>query len=454
MKRHLAALLLFAATAAGQSTGDIRGLQAYQAGGTWKNLSIAAPSNGHALIFSGDATAPWSTRFLTAADLTSGTIDAARLPGLTGDVTSSAGTVATTIATGAVTTGKILDGTMLYRDASPSQFLPYDARNYALPAFAVRTTIAAIAGVSNGISGVTYNPRSGTIFVVRNVSAAAGNIYELTTEGILLRTITNSNFIDTEGICWVGWDATNSADVFLIAEEDHTTAANESSISLVRLTTGATTLDRTAAGNATATTGYGGDNIGNLGVEGVTYDPSRGTIYYTAEKRTASGDQNTQGSVDANIYTRTVTVTGTLAIGAESSLCSIATLFSGATLTDISDIAYDLATDTILLLSDESDKVVRVSRAGTLIEQLATPGFQPEGLAIHPAGTELYVSGENAEYYRYALGIHGAGLWLVDNTAYAAAYNGLTNTAPSKVAVTPPGKSRGRATASVGWRGS
>ena len=42
---------------------------------------------------------------LTAADITSGTLDPARMPGLTGDVTSAAGTVATTLANTAVTPG-------------------------------------------------------------------------------------------------------------------------------------------------------------------------------------------------------------------------------------------------------------------------------------------------------------------------------------------------------------
>ena len=49
-----------------------------------------------------------------ATDLAAGTIPAARMPALTGDVTSSAGSVATTIANNAVTTAKIIDDAVTF----------------------------------------------------------------------------------------------------------------------------------------------------------------------------------------------------------------------------------------------------------------------------------------------------------------------------------------------------
>jgi hypothetical protein len=51
-----------------------------------------------------------------AAALTSGTLDAARMPALTGEVTTTAGNVATTIAANAVTSAKIADGTIVDAD--------------------------------------------------------------------------------------------------------------------------------------------------------------------------------------------------------------------------------------------------------------------------------------------------------------------------------------------------
>lgn len=280
-----------------------------------------------------------------------------------------------------------------------------DVRMRSLTAMSLVKTVPSIVGVSAGISGATYNARSGTVFVIRNVSGAPGNIYELTVDGLLVRTITNSNFIDTEAIEWVGYDAAAGADVFIVGEEDHTTAANECQLTLCRLTPAATTLDRTAVGNVTVQTAYSGGNIGNLGLEAIAYDSRRGMVYYTIEKQTAAGSDNTAGTGNAKIFQRSVTATGTLAFGAESVLCNINALFAG-TLTDISDASYDANSDTILLLSDESDKVVRVSLAGTLIEQLATPANQPEGLAIYPDSDQLFIVGEAQEFYRYQLGSH------------------------------------------------
>lgn len=57
---------------------------------------------------------------VNAGNLSAGTLLAARMPALTGDVTSSAGAVATTIASGAVTSAKILDGTVAAADMAAS----------------------------------------------------------------------------------------------------------------------------------------------------------------------------------------------------------------------------------------------------------------------------------------------------------------------------------------------
>ncbi len=323
---------------------------------------------------------------------------------------SDAGSLAGLSSVGAaqITDGSILDAdvgdaALTAAKVAPSQFNFYDARNYALTSFVVNKSVTTVASTSTGISGATYNAATGTVFLIRNVSGAAGTIYEVNEEGTVLRTITNSNFIDTESIEWIAYDSTVSADIFLVGEEDHTTAATEGRLTLCRLTRGATTLDRTTAGNVSATTAYSGGTMGNLCIEAVAYDPRRGSIYYTSEKQTTIGSDNTPGTAAAKIFTRTITAIGTMAFGTESILCSVNTLFSGGTLTDISDMTYDPNTDTILMVSDESDKVVRVNRSGTLLEQVATPGAQPEGLALHPNGTRMFVVGEPQEFYRYEI---------------------------------------------------
>jgi uncharacterized protein YjiK len=306
------------------------------------------------------------------------------------------------ITDGAIINADLADGTLRADKVAASQFNFYDARAYGLAGFALTRSVTTVPSTSTGISGATYNAATGTVFLVRNVSGAGGSIYEVTEDGAVLRTITNVNFIDTEAIEWIGWDAANSVDVFLVAEEDHTTAASEGRLTLCRLARGATTLDRTGTGNVSANSAYGGGTMNNLCVEAVAYDPRRGTIYYTSEKQTTAGSDNTPGTGAAKIFTRTVTATGTMSFGTESTLCSINPLFSG-TLTDVSDMSYDPNTDTLLLVSDESDKVVRINRSGTLLEQVATPATQPEGLAMHPNGTRMFVAGEPQEFQRYDL---------------------------------------------------
>lgn len=86
------------------------GLVVYQTDGTtgfyYNAGTSGAPSWKLLLASDGVGTALTA---LNAANLTSGTVTAARMPALTGDITTTAGTVATTIANNAVTTLKIAD---------------------------------------------------------------------------------------------------------------------------------------------------------------------------------------------------------------------------------------------------------------------------------------------------------------------------------------------------------
>jgi uncharacterized protein YjiK len=355
MKATPVILLLLAAGVAAAAVNDIFGWSQQQSGGGTKSIPLTGVAAGEVIVM--DSSGVPQARPLLTSDITGldNSISGLRLPPLSG--------------------------------------------------YTLRQTIGTMSGLAgSGVSGASYNGRNGNVFIVRNVSLANGEEYEMTPDGRLIRTITNSGFEDTEAVEWVGYDTVNACDVVLVCEEDHTTAANDSRISLCRLTAGATSLTRTGTGNVSTATAYSGNNMGNLGLESICYDPLRGVIYYTAEKQTSAVSDNTQGTGAAKIFTRSITwAGGTYSFGAESVLCSINGLFSG-TLTDVSDMAFDAVTDTILLLSDESDKVVRISRAGTVLEQLATPGTQPEGLAVSPDGKNLWVTGEPQEFYRYSAG--------------------------------------------------
>jgi hypothetical protein len=294
-----------------------------------------------------------------------------------------------------------------------------DSRNRNLTAMSLHRTRSTITGIADGLSGISYNHRSGTLFAVRNQSGLPGTLFEITTDGLLLRTITHSNFVDTEAVEYVTSFRNASGtlyDVLIVAEEDHSSPAQDASLTLCLLTPSATTLDRTATNgtdpdNVTVTTAYSGGTIANSGLESVCYDPLRGLCYYTAEFGTQSGSDNTiwsSGPRQAKILQRGITATAaTLSFGAESVLCDISGLFNGGALngTDISDFTFDVNTDTILAASEASiiDKVSRISRAGTVIESLSTPANQTEGVATSPGGDQLFTAGEVSEFYRYAV---------------------------------------------------
>lgn len=84
-------------------------------GPSWTRCSPS--SSGQVFRYNG-TTSAWSTDgsalTFNASNATSGTLPAAQMPALTGDVTSSVGTVATTIANDAVTTAKIDDGAVTF----------------------------------------------------------------------------------------------------------------------------------------------------------------------------------------------------------------------------------------------------------------------------------------------------------------------------------------------------
>jgi uncharacterized protein YjiK len=66
--------------------------------------------------------------------------------------------------------------------------------------------------------------------------------------------------------------------------------------------------------------------------------------------------------------------------------------------TDISDLCYDSTTDAFWIVSDESQSVIKISRAGALLGQWNTPVTQGEGIAF--IGNRMYiVSDTDAKLY-------------------------------------------------------
>ena len=253
-------------------------------------------------------------------------------------------------------------------ESRPGQLADYTQEFYS----------SALTTITDGLSGATWNADTGTLFLIRNVSAGGGTSYEYTADGTHLRTITQSGFQDTEAIAWM------YGNTYAIAEEN-----DFQRITICTIAPGATTLDRTAAGHQTWNTGVG--SLLNLGIESLCYDAGRDLLYYLAEKPSGG---------TWNVYAMNP------ATGVSTVLCDLnAGILAAGVATDVGDMAFDQATDTVILLSHESSKIIRVSRSGVVLEQrgFTTALTQAEALALTPDRQRLFIGGEPRQFARYAL---------------------------------------------------
>lgn len=240
------------------------------------------------------------------------------------------------------------------------------------------------------VSAVTYNWDTDSLFVVGD---GGTSITQISKSGQLIDTMTlaqgsspqGTEFYDPEGLTYIG----NGQ--FVMTEERDRTAV------LVTYQAG-TTLTR-----ANAPTVALGTNVGNVGIEGLSFDPLTGGYIFAKEKTPISVFQSTIDFVN-----------GTASNGSASTVNNI-DLFgsSGLNVLDLADvyalsnIATAVGTDeesNLLLLSQESAQILEVDRAGNILSTLtlvSDPGNpldiasqQHEGLTMDADGY-LYVVSEN-----------------------------------------------------------
>ncbi len=238
-----------------------------------------------------------------------------------------------------------------------------------------------LPGAQNGLSGANWNPDTGTLWLITNVGNGGGWSQEYTAEGALIRTVTQNGFLDTEAIAWLGGNR------YAIAEEN---GAQRITICTIPAGTTDISINRTDVGNVTWPTLLP-QSIGNFGLENMCYNPDADLLYYCAEKpvsgvwRIYSMDPDTGVSAVLCDVTNTVGGTGNLA-------------------TDLSDIAYDRADGTLLALSHESNKIIRLTLGGQVVETLPITNFgQAEGLTLTPDRRRLWVAGEPRQLARFEL---------------------------------------------------
>ena len=222
------------------------------------------------------------------------------------------------------------------------------------------TDITGISGTSS--SGVTFYPGTGTLYVVDDANTT---VYEISTTGSLIRSITLSGFDDTEGIAY------QSGMFFFIVEER---LANVLRVQLPQSGSGPVSWDSCAVLSIA-------DDWGNSGLEGVSYCASTNTVYAVKEIDPPRLYRITLDSNDnpANFF--------------ENDPFNIEGI-SG----DAADI-YALSDGNFLILSQEENKLIGYSDTGEILSELSLGMTKPEGITIDPNDSTIYVVGEPRELF-------------------------------------------------------
>ncbi|HXU02332.1 MAG TPA: SdiA-regulated domain-containing protein, partial [Polyangia bacterium] len=261
---------------------------------------------------------------------------------------------------------------------------------YALPEPTRTTPPDGTSLLAQEASAVTYDWDTDTLFVVGD---GGTSVVQVSKTGALIDSMTlaagsspqGTTFYDTEGVAYVGGGK------FVLNEE------RDRQVNLFTYVAGAT-LHR-----ADVKTVKLGTSIGNIGLEGVTFDPANGHYIFVKEK-------DPRGIFDTGIDF----AAGTASNGSPTTDESV-NLFDPALVStlDFSDVfalsnlptlAGDPTFNQLLIISQESGKIVQVDRSGSVkhtlsivadaSDTISVPDMTMEGLTMDRSGI-LYVVNEN-----------------------------------------------------------
>jgi uncharacterized protein YjiK len=227
---------------------------------------------------------------------------------------------------------------------------------------------------TGNVSDVAYSELTGTVFISINDPEV---IYEYDLEGNHLRTITMTNFNDTEGFCWM------SGTLFAVCQEVPSTNPE---IYYFNITGGTTTID--AVTDATKVT-TSITAISNRSLEGITYNATDDVFYVCAEKESDGGAGGQVWEVEMD--------------GTSTEYVGIRALWAARGYLDMAALWWDDVYEQLYVLSQESNKIVRMTLNGTPLETVSTNVLfgQPEGLGFSKDRTKMFVSGEDDDLIYY-----------------------------------------------------
>ncbi|MGQ3299314.1 choice-of-anchor I family protein [Reyranella sp.] len=279
--------------------------------------------------------------------------------------------------------------------SSTAASAPIDLSTYVLVARydlpePTRTTAPANSVLAQEVSGVTYNWDTDTLFVVGD---GGTSVVQVSKTGQLIDSMTlaqggspqGTTFYDPEGITYIG----NGK--FVMTEERDRQA--------VEFTYAAgTVLDRSGAKTVDL-----GTFVQNIGLEGLTYDPSTGGFIFVKESG-PEGIFQTGIDFDAGTATNGSSSTENSVDLFDPTLAGLADFADVFALSNLPALNGSAEAGHLLVLSQEDGRIVQIDRAGqvhsslTIVSNpgnpLSVPAQQHEGLTMDRDGN-LYVVSEN-----------------------------------------------------------
>jgi hypothetical protein len=246
----------------------------------------------------------------------------------------------------------------------------FDLSNYELSG-----TFDLTLPVNDEASGVTYNFDNNRLYIVEDEGEI---LFETDLQGTVLSSMSMSGFDDVEGVTYIGGGE------FLLTEERVQDVFKFSYV-------GGSTLTQSAL----LSFSFGG-TVGNVGLEGISYDFINDLVYGVKEK------------TPQFIYTADIdlgTMTGT--VGGFAPSLGLSDLSDVQVLSAMPSLIGTADQDNLLILSQESDMILEVTQSGSVesfFDFSALGTNSAEGITLGPDGT-IYVVSEDPKLFVFTPGL-------------------------------------------------
>lgn len=286
-----------------------------------------------------------------------------------------------------------------------------------------RTAAPANNLLAQEVSAVTYNWDTDTLFVIGD---GGRSIVQISKTGQLIDTMTlaagdspqGTEFYDTEGLTYVGEGR------FVLVEE------RDRQVSLFTYTPG-TTLTRSDVQTVDL-----GTDIGNIGLEGISYDPLTREFIVVKENQPQGIFQTGIDFAAGTATNGSPTTTNSTDLFDPTSL-NLVDLADVYALSNLPALNGTAAYNNLLVLSQESGRIVNIDRNGNISNSLTITSDPGNPLTVADQGFEGITMDRNGLLYitseQGGGDVNNPQLWV-----YAPASYTYTNQAPNGISLANP----------------